>query len=209
MLDKPIVMFDFETTGLSPAHGDRVTEVAALRIVGSTVVERFVSLINCRVRIPAFITALTGITQAMVDGAPPVREVIPELVRFIGTDLLAAHNASFDERFLLAECARLGMKTRHDGPICSVKLSRRVFPGLATYSLGPLAASLNIKFKGTAHRAEADAEVASALLLHITTHLRDRHGLSCIDPILLKEITKLSARKVPEFLEKQGADRRV
>ena len=75
--DQPIVMLDFETTGLSPAMGDRITEVAALRIVGGRVTERYVSLINCQVRIPSFITALTGISQAMVDAAPPVARVVP------------------------------------------------------------------------------------------------------------------------------------
>ena len=103
MLDQPIVMLDFETTGLSPVMGDRITEVAALRIVGGEVVERYVSLVNCNVRIPSFITGLTGITQAMVDSAPPVHRVLPELLDFIGSDALSAHNASFDEKFLLAD----------------------------------------------------------------------------------------------------------
>ena len=71
MFDKPIVMLDFETTGLSPAMGDRITEVAALRIVDGRVTDRYVSLINCNARIPAFITQLTGISQDRVDNAPP------------------------------------------------------------------------------------------------------------------------------------------
>ncbi|MCX7220395.1 MAG: exonuclease domain-containing protein, partial [Burkholderiales bacterium] len=70
MFEKPIVMIDFETSGMSPDQGDRVTEVAALRIVGGAVVDRYVSLINCNVRISSFITQLTGITQAMVNRAP-------------------------------------------------------------------------------------------------------------------------------------------
>ncbi|MEJ7806111.1 MAG: exonuclease domain-containing protein, partial [Telluria sp.] len=86
MFEKPIVMLDFETTGLSPAMGDRITEVAALRIVDGKVTERYVSLINCHARIPPFITHLTGISQAMVDAAPPVARVVPELLDFIGGD---------------------------------------------------------------------------------------------------------------------------
>src|SRR3954470_22958956 len=109
MFDQPIVMLDFETTGLSPVMGDRITEVAALRIVGGKVTERYVSLINCGVRIPSFITQLTGISQAMVDRAPPVDEVVPALLDFIGADALSAHNASFDEKFLKAEAARLDL----------------------------------------------------------------------------------------------------
>src|SRR5439155_79933 len=83
--------------------GDRITEVAALRIDDGRVVERFVSLVNCGVRIPPFIVDYTGITQAMVDNAPPVDEVVPQLIDFIGADTLAAHNASFDDKFLTAE----------------------------------------------------------------------------------------------------------
>ena len=69
MYDRPLVMLDFETTGLSPDMGDRITEVAALRIEGGQITDRYVTLINCNARIPAFITGLTGITQAMVDHA--------------------------------------------------------------------------------------------------------------------------------------------
>jgi DNA polymerase-3 subunit epsilon len=96
-------MLDFETTGLSPDMGDRITEVAALRIVGGKVVERYVSLINCNVRIPSFITGLTGITQAMVDGAPPVSRGGAGAAGLYRRDALSAHNASFDEKFLRAE----------------------------------------------------------------------------------------------------------
>ncbi|NDP59131.1 MAG: 3'-5' exonuclease [Oxalobacteraceae bacterium] len=205
MYIQPVVMMDFETTGMSPALGDRVTEVAALRIVGGVVVDRFVSLINCDVRISPFISQLTGITQAMVDRAPPVEQVMPELVRFIGSDALAAHNVSFDEKFLLAESARLGIVPAHAGVICSVKLSRRVFPGLRSYALGALANSLGIRFKGTAHRAEADAEVASALMLHIAAHLGDHYGIREVDPRFLQQINRLTAAKVPAFLQRPPA----
>ncbi|GGC58928.1 hypothetical protein GCM10011396_02300 [Undibacterium terreum] len=203
MFEKPIVMIDFETSGMSPDQGGRVTEVAALRIVGGEVVDRYVSLINCNIRIPSFITQLTGITQAMVDRAPPVSEVMPALVDFIGDATLAAHNASFDEKFLLAESDRLRLAPRHDGLVCSVKLSRRVFPGLDSYSLGRLASSLGIRFKGTAHRAEADAEVSSALLIKIGAHLREHYGIASVDPGLLQQINKLSAAKVTAFMEKR------
>ena len=132
MFERPIVMLDFETTGLSPEGGDRITEVAALRIAGGQVVERYVSLVNCGVRVPSFITQLTGITQAMVDGAPPVSKVVPELLDFIGGDALSAHNASFDDKFLRAEAARLGLTPGYQSLVCSLKLSRRVFPGQET-----------------------------------------------------------------------------
>ena len=201
MFETPLVVIDFETSGMSPDQGGRVTEVAALRLVGGEVVERYVSLINCGVRIPYFITELTGISQTMVNNAPPVSEVIPALLEFIGSDTLVAHNASFDEKFLLAESERLGLRNSHQGLICSVKLARRVLPGLSSYSLGPLAASLGIRFNGKAHRAEADAEVTSAVMLHVADELCRTYRTSSIDPHLLEKVNKLSAAKVSRFLD--------
>ena len=204
MLDQAIVMLDFETTGLSPAMGDRITEVAALRIVGGEIVERYVSLVNCGVRIPSFITGLTGITQAMVDSAPPVDEVVPQLLDFIGSDALSAHNASFDEKFLRAEAEQLDLAPRHQSLVCSLKLSRRVFPELSSYKLGDLSRALGIRFGGNAHRAEADAEVAAQVLIHIGRHLRSHHGIDQVDTDLLVAVNKLAAAKVPQFLKKRS-----
>ncbi|WP_256082103.1 PolC-type DNA polymerase III [Massilia sp. YIM B04103] len=203
MLSQSIVMLDFETTGLSPDMGDRITEVAALRIAEGRVVERYVSLVNCNVRIPAFITSLTGITQHMVDHAPPAAEVVPRLLDFIGTDTLSAHNASFDEKFLRAESARLGLAPGHAATVCSLKLARRVLPQLGSYKLGLLSESLGIRFNGQAHRAEADAEVAAEVLLHIGRHIAREYGIAAVDAALLLAVNKLAAAKVPAFLRKQ------
>ncbi len=200
MFNQPIVMLDFETTGLSPAAGDRITEVAALRIADGRIVERFVSLVNCGVRVPFYITQLTGITQAMVDAAPCVSEVVPALLRFIGSDTLSAHNASFDEKFLTAESRSLGLVPQHERTVCSLKLARRLFPGLPSYKLSALSASLGIRFSGSAHRAEADAEVSAKVLIHIGEHLARRYGVPHIEPQLLARVNGLSAAKVPAFL---------
>ena len=204
VFDKPIVMIDFETTGLSPDMGDRITEVAALRIEHGRITDRFVTLVNCQARIPSFITGLTGITQAMVDRAPPVAEVVPQLLEFIGSDTLSAHNASFDEKFLRAESARLQLAPAHQALVCSLKLSRRVFPGLSSYKLGQLSGQLGIAFKSAAHRAESDAEVAAQVLIHIGRHLRSTYGLGGVDAALLVALNKLAAAKVPQYLQKQA-----
>lgn len=208
MFDQPIVMLDFETTGLSAAAGDRITEVAALRIVDGAVTERYVTLINCGVRIPHFVTSLTGISQRMVDSAPPVAQVLPQLLDFIGNDVLAAHNASFDARFLLAESQRQGLTPRHGGLICSLKLARRILPGQTSYKLGGLAHALNITYRGAAHRAEADAEVSTRLLLHIGDSLRHEYHCQSIAPSLLEAINRQSAAKVPTFLSRNFAGAR-
>jgi DNA polymerase-3 subunit epsilon len=205
MFDKPIVMIDFETTGLSPAMGARITEVAALRIAQGKIIERFVTLVNCDVSVPSYITSLTGITQAMVDRAPSVSAVMPELLRFIGSDALSAHNASFDEKFLVAESRSLGLRPAHQRLICSLKLSRRLFPGLPSYKLSHLSSSLGIRFSGAAHRAEADAEVSAQVLIHIGEHLGKTYGVPQIESELLVRVSRLSAARVPRFLRDEFA----
>ena len=205
MFDQPIVMLDFETTGLSPVAGDRITEVAALRIVNGVVAERYVTLVNCGARIPSFVTELTGISQRMIDGAPPVAQVLPRLLDFIGDDVMAAHNASFDAKFLLAESQRQGLAPRHQGLICSLKLARRMLPGQGSYKLGGLAHALNITYRGAAHRAEADAEVSTRLLLHIGESLQQRYRCQSIAPSFLEAINRQSAAKVPDFLGRKFA----
>jgi len=197
-------MLDFETTGLSPAQGARITEVAALRIVNGEIVERFVSLINCDVEIPPEITALTGISQAMVDTAPPVAQVLPTLLEFIGTQPLAAHNASFDAKFLAAESQRLGLQSNYSELVCSLLLSRRLLPGLTSYRLASVAASEGIRFGGHAHRAEADAEVSAALLIHLGQRLRQHYQCRHVDAALLAAIGRLPAAKVPVFLHQRA-----
>lgn len=207
MLGQSLVMLDFETTGLSPANGDRITEVAALRLREGRIVERFVSLVNCGVRIPAFITGLTGITQSMVDTAPPVAQVMPQLLDFIGSDTLAAHNASFDDKFLRAEAAQLGLTPGYSDLLCSLKLARRVYPGMASYRLADLSRQLDIRFASAAHRAEADAEVAAAVLLRMGQDVAQRYGWDEVAPQLLVAVNQLAAAKVPQFLSGQNGQK--
>lgn len=194
-------MLDFETSGMSPDQGARITEVAALRIEGDRVVDRFCSLVNCGVRIPSFIRELTGITQAMVNAAPPATEVVPALLDFIGPHALAAHNASFDEKFLRAESERLGLTAPHTHTVCTVKLARRLLPGLGSYSLSALAGHLDLRFGGRAHRAEADADVSARLLLHLTRQLNGQWQMPRVDGALLQALCGVPAARIPAWLE--------
>ncbi len=200
VLTAPVVMLDFETTDMGPERGGRITEVAALRIEGATITQRFCSLVNCGVRVSHFITRLTGITQKMVDGAPPAAEVVPALLDFIGDDVLAAHNASFDEKFLRHEAALQGLPARHSGMLCSVMLARRLLPGRDSYSLGPLADSCGIQFSGRAHRAEADAEAAARLVLLMVDRLGREHAQATISPHFLLEINQQRPAQAAAFV---------
>ena len=134
----PIAIIDFETTGSTPAQGARATEVAIVLVEGGRVVDQFQSLMNAGVRIPPFITQLTGITNAMVADAPPAAEVMAQARRFVGDTPLVAHNAPFDRGFWQAELARANC----DAPqpfACTVRLARRLYPEAPNHQLGTLA----------------------------------------------------------------------
>jgi DNA polymerase III subunit epsilon len=166
-----IAVIDFETTGISPAMGDRATEVAIVLLEGGRVVDRFQSLMNAGVRIPSFITQLTGITNAMVATAPRAAEVMAEASRFVGDAPMVAHNAAFDRKFWVDELARAGLSAPQPFA-CTVLLSRRLYPQAPSHKLGTLVDYHRLPRTGQAHRALADAEMAAALLDRIQADLR-------------------------------------
>jgi DNA polymerase-3 subunit epsilon len=194
-------VIDFETTGLSPTLGDRATEVAIVLMEGDQVVDRFQSLMNAGVRIPPFIEAYTGISNAMIATAPPAETVMADAARFVGDAPMVAHNASFDRRFWEAELQRTGQPARQPFA-CTLLLSRRLYPEAPNHKLGSLAAFHSLPSSGRAHRALADAEVAAALLSQIRHDIRRQYGVGeCRHDLLVK--VQGSARKaVPKVIAK-------
>jgi DNA polymerase-3 subunit epsilon len=199
----PIAIIDFETTGISPAYGDRPTEVAIVLTEGGVVVDRFQSLMNPGVRIPAFITQLTGITNAMVQAAPPVAQVMRDAAQFVGNCPMVAHNASFDRKFWQAELQQLGQRADHPFA-CTVLLSRRLYPHSPNHQLGTLARHLGLPATGRAHRALADAEMTAELLHHMHSVLHTQHGLAEVDHALLMALQTCSKAKVPAWLRNRA-----
>ena len=132
-----MAVIDFETTGISPSMGDRATEVAIVLTEGGRVVDRFQSLMNAGVYMSSFITQLTGITNAMVQAAPPAEQVMADAARFVGDTPMVAHNASFDQRYWMAELARAGLAAPQPFA-CTVLLSRRLNPEAPSHKLGAL-----------------------------------------------------------------------
>ena len=175
-----IAVIDFETTGMSPDMGDRATEVAIVMLEGGAVVERFQSLMNAGARISPFVESLTGISNAMIQTAPPAAEVMTAASQFVGDTPMVAHNASFDRRYWTAELARLGLPAPQPFA-CTVLLSRRLYPEARSHALGAMVAYHQLPSTGRAHRALADAEVTAALLARIQADLCHRFDLStCI-----------------------------
>ncbi len=199
-----IAVIDFETTGISPGMGDRATEVAIVMLEDGEVVGRFQSLMNAGVRIPPFIESFTGISNAMVQAAPPAAEVMAAASHFVGNAPMVAHNASFDRRYWMAELARLDLPAPQPFA-CTVLLSRRLYPEAHSHSLGAMASFHHLRSAGRAHRALADAEVAAALLLRIKTNLCQRFDLPEAPHPLLMKIQSSPKHAMADVVKKHRA----
>ncbi len=154
---------DIETTGISPVR-DKITEIAIFIYDGKNIVDEFVSLVNPERAIPANITALTGISNEMVAGAPRFYEIAKKIVRITENKIFVAHNVSFDYRFIRSEFKSLGYHYNREN-LCTLQLCRKILPGHPSYSLGKLCRGLNIRIDGR-HRAAGDG-LATVRLLEI------------------------------------------
>jgi DNA polymerase-3 subunit epsilon len=158
------VVFDLETTGLS-AQRDRICEIGAVRVRGLELVDSFQSLVNPGVALPGPVERLTGLRTEELRRAPPVRNVLPRFLAFAGDDLLVAHNAGFDQRFLERELLVREGRRLSQPPLCTAALARRLLEGrLRRVSLASLAHFFGV---GTTpcHRALPDAEATAEVLL--------------------------------------------
>ncbi len=156
MYDRPLVFLDLETTGATATH-DRITEVGIVEVDNGCFVREWSSLVNPGISIPPAIQALTGISNAMVAGAPRFEEIAREVWEVVDGRVLVAHNARFDYGFLKNEFKRLG-KTFSAPVLCTVKLSRKLFPQHPRHNLDSLMARHGINCDAR-HRALGDARV--------------------------------------------------
>lgn len=200
---KPVAVIDFETTGISPEQGARATEVAIVLVEQGRIVDRFQSLMNAGAHIPAFITQLTGISNAMVQAAPAASEVMRKASNFVGDAPMVAHNASFDRKFWMGELSRLGLPARQPFA-CTMLLSRRLYPQAPNHKLGTLVDYHRLPRTGAAHRALADAEMAAELLLRIQQDLQRRHEVAEVDHDLLMALQQCQRHGVSALLSRHA-----
>ncbi len=144
---------DIETTG-SYASANGITEIAIAIHDGTKVIDYYESLVNPRVPIPFFIQRLTGIDDDMVAGAPAFHEIAPVVYELLQDKIFVAHNVNFDYSFVKHHLKAAGFELETK-KLCTVRLARKVLPGMASYSLGKLTTYLGINH-GQAHRAGGD-----------------------------------------------------
>lgn len=146
---------DIETTG-SYAAANGITEIAIHVYDGERVVEKYETLVNPLKRIPKYIQSFTGITDEMVADAPLFSEIAPRVFSLLENNVFVAHNVNFDYSFVKAHLAHCGFNLQSK-KLCTVRLGRKIFPNLPSYSLGNLCRSLNITIRNR-HRAGGDTE---------------------------------------------------
>ena len=183
LVDVEFAVLDLETTGGSPA-ADRITEVGAVKVRGGEVTGTFHALVNPRVPIPPMISALTGISDAMVADCEPIEVVLPCLLEFLGDAVFVAHNASFDWRFLQANLERHGYQRATNPVVCTARLARVVLPRdeVPNVRLATLARYLRA---GTqpCHRAFTDA-TATVDVLHALLERAAGFGVLALNDLL-------------------------
>src|SRR5215831_18011799 len=161
MFAPAIAFVDLETTGTT-ALGDRVTEIGIVRVDAGSEVSEWSSLVNPERSIPAGVQALTGITNAMVAGAPVFRAIADDIADRIAGSVMVAHNARFDYGFLKHEFARLG-RAFTAKVLCTVKLSRRLYPEASRHNLDAVIERHALP-AADRHRALGDARILWAFV---------------------------------------------
>jgi DNA polymerase III subunit epsilon len=167
------VVVDVETTGTSPWHGDRITEIAAIVVRDGEVAERFETLVNPERPIPPMITNLTQINWEMVKDAPRFRDICDDLVRVLSGHVFVAHNVEFDWRFVSSEVQRASGQRLTGRRLCTVRLARRVLPQLRSRRLDSVANYYGVEILAR-HRAAGDAVATAHVPLRMLDEARDR-----------------------------------
>jgi len=195
-----LVVLDFETTGLSPNMGDRAIEIAGVRLENGQVVDSFQSLMNPGRRVSGFIEDYTGITNEMLVDASACETVMGEFADFIGDANLVAHNASFDQRFLDEELARIGRSYTGEF-VCSMLVARRIYQDAPNHQLGTLIKHVNIPADGVFHRALYDSQMTAKLWQEMLESIESRYALENIPFALLKKIARTPKKNLHKMLQ--------
>ncbi len=180
--DTVFVVTDTETTGTS-RDADRIIELAAVKVQGGKIIDTFSHLINPRRSVPRFITELTGISTGMVFNQPTAAEVLPKYLAFLGEGVLVAHNLNFDLGFLNSELMRNGLSPPANPTLCTLRLARRLLPGLRSKGLSSLIEFFGLHVKNR-HRALGDAEATAEVLIRFLSRFEFEYGMDSVAELL-------------------------
>ena len=185
---------DIETTG-NGYKGQKITEISIFIFDGEKIIDEFTSLVNPEQKIPYFITNLTGITEAMVRTAPKFYEIAKKVAEITKDTVFVAHNVNFDYNIIRDEFKSLGFDFKRK-KLCTVRLSRKIIPGLVSYSLGNICSAEGIEIAAR-HRAKGDAEATVELFRRlikrdqkftINSFLNAKSREATLPPLLDKQV---------------------
>ncbi|MBI2061367.1 MAG: WYL domain-containing protein [Nitrospirae bacterium] len=180
--NRNLTFFDLETTGLNPWRGDRIVEVGAIRAKGAEVVETFATLVNPMRPIPPEVSKVHGITDGMVAHSPTQDEVLPGFLKFIGEDVLMAHNASFDIGFFSSAMNDLKLGFPDNIVIDTLTLSRKLYPEYERHSMDILRTRFSLP-TDFYHRAERDARDLHTIFMNFLGKIEE-HGLGTLKDLI-------------------------
>ena len=188
---------DIETTG-NGYKSQKITEISVFLFDGEKIIDEFTSLVNPEQAIPYFITNLTGITEAMVRTAPKFYEIAKKVAEITKDAIFVAHNVNFDYNIIRDEFKSLGFDFKRK-KLCTVRLSRKIIPGLSSYSLGNICTAEGIEIAAR-HRAKGDAEATVELFSRLLK--RD-------DNFTINSFLNAKSREatLPPLLDKQVVDK--
>jgi len=188
-------IIDIETTG-NGIKGNKITEISIFKFDGYEIIDEFTTLVNPKCEIPYFITGLTGIDNNLVRNAPIWEEIASQVLEMTKDTIFVAHSVNFDYNVIKNEFQNIGVHFSRK-KLCTVRLSRKLIPGLNSYSLGKLCSSLHIPLTDR-HRAKGDAQATVLLFKKLLrtdgaekvfkTFLNARSQEATLPPSLPKEI---------------------
>ncbi|MBP2073171.1 PolC-type DNA polymerase III [Thermoanaerobacterium butyriciformans] len=194
-IDDSFVVFDIETTGLSSIN-DSIIEIGAVKIKDCQIIDTFETFVNPQIHISRFITKLTGITDDMVNGYPPIEEVLPKFLEFIKGSTLVAHNANFDVTFIKTKAKNIGIEV--DNPVLdTLELSRHMYENLKNYKLDTVAQYLGVSLENH-HRAVDDARATAEIFLKSIAKLKE-NGVYKVNEINSYLKNKVDIKKMPTY----------
>ena len=191
--DATFVIVDLETTGVRASH-DRILEIGAVKVRSDTVEDTFQTLIDPGCRIPRRITQITGITPADIAGEPEVSAVLPDFIEFAGDAVFVAHNCTFDWNFIRAELDRAGLPPLKNQKLCTLRLARRLLPGLPSRSLGNLIQFFELQ-PDSRHRALSDALATRQILDRLLSRLEKQYEITDMQGLLRFQNTRYANRR--------------
>lgn len=170
-IDSEYVVFDIETTGLSPKF-NKIIEIGAVRIKDGKIQDTYSRFVNPEVPIPYSITKLTSINDGMVMDAPTIEEILPEFLEFVGDAILVAHNASFDTGFIKEFAKRQGL-VFNSTIVDTMTLAHILIPELGKYTLDRLCKQFNVSLENH-HRACDDAAATAEIFVKMVRMIKER-----------------------------------